>query len=102
VGSAPWLVEAYGSWDPSGRLKGSYSNWAERSSLKMSVSEVIIIAKKFLKEDAGFETIRIGSVVGVEAESNWRVLADIGQPTTDRKELIIDDKDGKIVSYKEA
>jgi hypothetical protein len=68
----------------------------------MSVSEVIVIAKKFLKEDAGFDNIRIASVVGVEAETNWRVLADIGQPTTDKKELIIDDRDGKIVSYKEA
>lgn len=70
--------------------------------MKMSVSEVIVIAKKFLKEEAGFDNVRISSVVGVEAESNWRVLADIGQPTTNKKELIVDDRDGKIVSYKEA
>ena len=68
----------------------------------MSVSEVIVIAKKFLKEEAGFEGVRISSVVAVEAESNWRVLADIGQPTTNKKELIVDDRDGKIVSYREA
>ena len=70
--------------------------------MKMSVSEVIVIAKKFLKEEAGFDSVRISSVVGVEAESNWRVLSDIGQPTTNKKELIVDDRDGKIVSYKEA
>ena len=70
--------------------------------MKMSVSEVIVVAKKFLKEEAGFDSVRISSVVGVEAESNWRVLADIGQPTTNKKELIVDDRDGKIVSYKEA
>lgn len=70
--------------------------------MKMSVSEVIVIAKKFLKEEAGFDNVRISSVVGVEAESNWRVLSDIGQPTTNKKELIVDDRDGKIVSYKEA
>ncbi len=70
--------------------------------MKMSVSEVIVIAKKFLKDEAGFDNIRISSVVGVEAESNWRVLADIGQPTTNKKEMIVDDRDGKIVSYKEA
>ena len=69
--------------------------------MKMSVSEVIVIAKKFLKDEAGFGTVRISSVVGVEAESIWRVLADIGQPTTNKKELVVDDGDGKIVSYKE-
>jgi hypothetical protein len=67
----------------------------------MSVSEVLVIAKKFLKDEAGFDTIRVTSVVGVEAESTWRVLADIGQPTTNKKELIVDDRDGKIVSYRE-
>jgi len=68
----------------------------------MSVSEVIIITKKFLTEEAGFENIRISSVVAVEAESNWKVNADIGQPITDKKEIIVDDRDGKIVSYKQA
>jgi hypothetical protein len=68
----------------------------------MSVSEVIVIAKKFLKDEAGFDSVRISSVVGVEAESNWKVLADIGQPTSGKKELIVDDRDGKIVSYREA
>jgi hypothetical protein len=68
----------------------------------MSVSEVILIAKKFLKDEAGFENIRIASVVAIEAESSWRVNADIGQPTTDKKEIIIDDRDGKVVSYKQA
>ena len=70
--------------------------------MKMSVSEVIVLTKKFLKEEAGFDIIRIASVVGNEAESNWRVLAEMGQPTTNKKEMIVDDKDGKIVSYREA
>lgn len=69
--------------------------------MKMSVSEVIATAKKFLSDDEGFDVVRISSVVGVEAESNWRVLAEIGQPTTNKKELIVDDADGKIVSYRE-
>jgi len=68
----------------------------------MSVSEVIIITKKFLKEEAGFDNVRISSVVAVEAESNWKVNTEIGQPTTDKKEIIVDDRDGKIVSYKQA
>jgi hypothetical protein len=68
----------------------------------MSVSEVIAIAKKFLREEAGYDTVRVSSAVAIEAESKWRVLAELGQPTTDRKEVIIDDEDGKIVSYKQA
>ena len=70
--------------------------------MKMSVSEVIAVAMKFISEEAGFDFVRICSVVGVEAESNWKVLADVGQPTTNRKEMIVDDRDGKIVSYREA
>ena len=69
--------------------------------MKMSVSEVIAIAKKFLKDEAGFDSVRISSVVSIEAESNWKVLADIGQPRTGKKELIVDDGDGKIISYRE-
>jgi hypothetical protein len=67
----------------------------------MSVSEVIVIAKKFLIDEAGFDRVAISSVVGVEAESIWKVLAELGQPATNKKELIVDDSDGKIVSYKE-
>ena len=68
----------------------------------MSVSEVMVIAKKFLKDEAGFDSVKVSSVVAIEAESSWRVLAEVGQPTKDRKELIVDDRDGKIVSYKTA
>ena len=70
--------------------------------MRMSVSDVIIIAKKFLREEAGFDNVRISSVVAIEAESSWRVNTEIGQPTTDKKEIIIDDRDGKIISYKQA
>ncbi len=70
--------------------------------MKLSVSDVIDVTKKFLTEEAGFETVRISSVVAVEGESNWKVVADIGQPTSDRKEVIVDDRDGKIISYKQA
>jgi hypothetical protein len=68
----------------------------------MSVSEVIAVAKKFLTVEAGFDLVRISSVVAVEGEMNWKVVADIGQPTSDRKEIIVDDRDGKIISYKQA
>jgi hypothetical protein len=68
----------------------------------MSVSDVIAVARKFLKEEAGFDNIRIASVVAVEGESNWKAVVEVGWPTTDKKEVIVDDRDGKIISYKQA
>jgi ribosomal protein L21 len=68
----------------------------------MSVSEVMVLTKKFLREEAGFEVVKISSVVAIEGEANWKVMADIGQPTTEKKEIIVDDRDGKIISYKQA
>jgi hypothetical protein len=70
--------------------------------LKLSVSEVIGVSKKFLVEEAGFDTVKVASVQAIEGESAWKVVAEIGQPTTDKKELVIDDRDGKIISYKQA
>jgi len=70
--------------------------------LRLSVSEVMAVTKKFLREEAGFGTVRISSAVAIEGELSWKVVAEIGQPTTDRKEIIVDDRDGKIVSYKQA
>lgn len=68
----------------------------------MSVSEVMLIAKRFLIDEAGFDPVRVASVVAVEGEANWRVVAEVGQPVTDKKEIIVDDRDGKIISYKQA
>ena len=70
--------------------------------MRLSVTEVIDITKKFLKEEAGFNAIRISSAVAVEGESNWKVIADLGQPVSDKKEIIVDDRDGKIISYRQA
>jgi hypothetical protein len=71
-------------------------------ALNLSVSEVITIVKKFLADDAGFENIRITSAVAIEGEAEWKVTADIGQPARDKKEIIVNDRDGKIISYKVA
>jgi hypothetical protein len=68
----------------------------------MSVSEVITVAKKFLKEEAGYENVKISSAVAIEAELSWRVVAEVWQPSTDKKEIIVDDRDGKVISYKQA
>jgi hypothetical protein len=68
----------------------------------MSVSEVIGVTRKFLKEDAGYDKVTVSSVVAIEPDSKWKVIAEISGIGPDRKEVIVDDKDGNIVSYKQA
>jgi len=70
--------------------------------LRMSISEVIGAAKKFLKEDAGYEKVTISSVVAIEPDSKWKVIAETSGLGPDKKEIVVDDKDGKVVSYKQA
>jgi hypothetical protein len=60
------------------------------------------IVKKFLTEEAGYEKIRVVSAVAIEGEAEWKVVAEIGQPAREKKEIIVNDRDGKIISYKEA
>lgn len=68
----------------------------------MSASEVIAATKKFLHDDAGFSNVEILSVVAIEPDSKWKVVASVQGSPTNKKELIADDRDGKIVSYKDA
>lgn len=46
--------------------------------MKLSLSEAIVVAKKLLTGEAGFDIVRVSSVVAVEGESNLKVVADIG------------------------
>ena len=68
----------------------------------MSISDVIGVARKFLREDAGYEKVTISSVVAVEPDSKWKVIAEITGLAPEKKEVIVDDKDGNVVSYKQA
>jgi len=70
--------------------------------MRMTITEVIAAAKKFLKEDEGYEKLTISSVVAIEPDSKWKVIAEISGIGPNRKEVLVDDKDGKIVSYKQA
>ena len=70
--------------------------------MKHAISEVMATVSKFLVEEVGHDPIRITSVVAVEGESQWKVVAEIGRPATDKKEITVDDRDGKIVAYKQA
>ena len=70
--------------------------------MRMSVSEVIGVTRKFLKEDAGYDRVTVSSVVAIEPDSKWKVIAEISGIGPDRKEVIVDDRDGNVVSYKQA
>ena len=70
--------------------------------MRMSITDVIGLSKKFLREDAGYERVTISSVVAIEPDSKWKIIAEISSISPDKKEIIVDDKDGKVVSYKQA
>ena len=70
--------------------------------MRMSITDVIGVTKKFLREDAGYEKVTISSVVAVEPDSKWKVIAEISGIAPDKKEVVVDDKDGNVVSYKQA
>ena len=68
----------------------------------MSITDVIGVTRKFLKEDAGYDRVTISSVVAIEPDSKWKVVAEISGIGPEKKEVMVDDKDGNIVSYKQA
>jgi len=70
--------------------------------LNLTVSEAITVVKRFLMEEERFENVNITSAIAVEGEAEWKVTADIGLPARDKKEVIVNDRDGKIISYKTA
>ena len=45
--------------------------------MRMTITEVIAAVKKFLKEDEGYERLTISSVVAIEPDSKWKVIAEI-------------------------
>jgi hypothetical protein len=69
--------------------------------VKMSVSDVIDLTRKFLKSEAGFADVKFSSVEAIEPDSKWKVIAVVEDLPPNRKELVVDDRDGKIISYKQ-
>ena len=45
--------------------------------MRMGIAEVITVVKKFLREDAGYDKLTISSVVAIEPDSKWKVIAEI-------------------------
>lgn len=67
----------------------------------MSAPDVMALARKFLRDEEECEDPRLTSVEAIEPDSKWKVLANVGEVGVVRRELVIDDRDGKIVSYKQ-
>ena len=68
----------------------------------MAITDVIGVTRKFLREDADHDKVAISSAVAIEPDSKWKVIAETAGIGPDRKEIIVDDKDGSVVSYKQA
>ena len=68
----------------------------------MSITEVIGVTRKFLREDADYEKVTISSVVAIEPDSKRKVIPEIAGIGPDSKEIIAENKDVNIVSYKQA
>jgi len=68
----------------------------------MNVSDVIAVAKKFITEEAGYSAVSISSLEADQNSQKWKVLVDIGGVSTSHKEVVVDDRDGKIISYRQA
>ena len=69
--------------------------------MNLTVSKAIETVKEFLAEE-GFDGVRVTSAVAIEGEAQWKITAEIGQPVRDKKEIIINDRDGQIISYRSA
>ena len=65
------------------------------------MSDVIDLTRVFLKSEAGFADVKFSSVESIEPDSKWKVVATVEELPPNRKELIVDDRDGKIISYKQ-
>ncbi len=70
--------------------------------MRLNVNEVIEIAKRFLRNQAGHTTVKIEDVDADKEEGDWTVIADVGFLDTDLKEVVIDDSDGNVISYGDA
>ena len=92
------LAERVNSVGPRRLLK--QDGWDD--ALNLTVSDAIAVVKHFLTEEEGFENVKVTSAVAIEGEAEWKVTADIGLPARDKKEVIVNDRDGKIISYKTA
>jgi len=68
--------------------------------LRLQASEVIQAAKKFVREQTGYQYFTVLEVKADDANSRWLVYMDVGLFTLVKKEIIVDDKDGNIIGYR--
>jgi hypothetical protein len=71
------------------------------AKMRMRVNDVMSTAKRFLRDQAGHDTVHIESVEANEKDKTWTVVADVGFLSVDLKEVIIDDSDGNVLTYRD-
>ncbi len=71
-------------------------------AVRMNVSDVIAVVRKFITEEAGHSTVSVSSLEADQNSQKWKVLVDIGGISIAHKEVVVDDRDGKVISYRQA
>lgn len=98
----PFAPVVYALKELTGSVRGPLAEFEGRGgALNLSVSQAIAVAKNFLAEEK-FEDVRVVSAIAIEGEAEWKITAEIGQPVRDKKEIVVNDRDGQIISYKSA
>jgi len=65
----------------------------------LKISEVIGIARKFVREQAGYNYLKVLEVKTDEPNSQWIVIGDVGLFNVLKKKITIDDRDGNVIAY---
>lgn len=70
------------------------------SKLRLKVTEVIEIAKKFIRQEAEYSFFRVLNVRTEPSKSQWIVTVDVGMWVVTQKVVVVDDEDGNIIEYR--
>ncbi|MBM3896918.1 MAG: hypothetical protein FJ358_00075 [Thaumarchaeota archaeon] len=62
--------------------------------MRMKISDVVSVAKDFIIKQTGHSFVSISSVDADDKNERWTVIADVGVVLPEKKEVIVDDKDG--------
>ena len=66
----------------------------------MKITEVIEIAKKFIRSEAEYSFFRVLNVRAEPSNHQWIVTVDVGIWGVIQKIVVVDDEDGNVIEYR--
>jgi hypothetical protein len=72
----------------------------EHKSLRLVLGDVAKIANEFLAANTGYTRPHIESITQF-SETTWQVVVDVGTNNVNLKDVIVNDRDGNVISYKD-